>query len=261
MSTLMSEVYLLGADLADGQSVRVVCPKCNGGEGGERSLSVTRNDEGHILFYCFRASCTFRGRKGGRDLIRIKRKPTTMRPYTGELFPLDEGWRTFLRGEIGFDEKHLEVAGAMVTASGCIAYPIYGPMGLRRGYVLRAFDGRVPKALTRMDVEESPSSWYRGHQSDAILVVEDIASAVRANRYVDVVAANGMPSHGTVCEIAAHYRRVVWALDADATGTALTLHKRHALNFDQSRVMVLERDLKDETEERLKCLLVDCPDE
>ena len=96
-------------------------------------------------------------------------------------------------------------------------------------------------------------SWYRTKNTPCVVIVEDTPSAVRVAQYADAVAINGGgigPDYAQ--EIAAHYRNVVWALDADATATAIDMHTRFAILFNQSRVMILEKDFKDETEEDLE---------
>ena len=136
-----------------------------------------------------------------------------------------------------------------------IAYPIDVPMGVRRGWVLRSYDpaaGRY-KALTRMDSDAPHMSWYRTQNTSSCVVVEDIPSAVRVAQYADAVAINGGgigPEYAQ--EIAQHYDSVVWAMDADATATAIEMHTRLAILIAQVRVMVLELDFKDDTEADLK---------
>ena len=177
-----------------------------------------------------------------------------MRPFEGKLFELTPEWEKYLADELGFDVSHLHVARARVAEDGRIAYPILSPLGTRRGYVLRSYDGGEPKALTRMDVEEPHSSYYtasKWEKKPEVWVVEDIPSAIRAARYVDCVAACGMPNDSVVNELAAHYRQVVWALDADATAQALRIHREYAILFEKSRVEVLDTDLKDMEEDEL----------
>ena len=46
----------------EGTSYRVLCPKCHGGTGGEKSLSVTIDRELHVAKWnCFRATCGYSG--------------------------------------------------------------------------------------------------------------------------------------------------------------------------------------------------------
>jgi hypothetical protein len=173
----------------------------------------------------------------------------------GELLPLDEEWRDYLRDTIGWTEEHHKIGRAMYAADDHrVAYPIFSPLGARRGWVLRSYEPSArPKALTRMDVEEPHLSWYRQHLDNAsCVVVEDIPSAVRAARYTNAVALCGSgcgPEYAM--EIARYHTKVAWALDADATTTAIKFWREYASLFDQSSVIVLQRDIKDEEEEAL----------
>jgi hypothetical protein len=138
-----------------------------------------------------------------------------------------------------------------------VAYPIYGPMGVRRGWVLRAYYDCGPrwKALTRLDVAEPHLSWYRPDPSEArTLVVEDIPSAVRAARYWPQVVAmcGGGIGPDYVQEITAFARDIVWAFDPDATANAIRHHRRYSIFFDSSSVLPLVADIKDMTEEELQ---------
>ncbi len=251
-----AEVKLIASVLEEGEQTREVCPFCHGGSTGERSLNVTVRD-GLILYNCHRASCPDgQGAIGsGIRVVRTTQKrKQNFTPYEGELAPLDDEWEAYLCKQIGWTGWHLEQGRPMYTPDmHRVAYPIFSPMGLRRGWVLRSY---VPyertKALTRMDVAEPHLSYYRPNNTPHVVVVEDIPSAVRAAKYADSVALCGSGcSTDYANEIAAHYRHVVWALDEDATAQAIRLMRQHALLFETSRVLVLERDLKDETEERL----------
>jgi len=123
---------------------------------------------------------------------------------------------------------------------------------------LRSYIGHTPKALTYMDSSDTPkTSYYRTHRdSTRVVVVEDIPSAVRASRYVNAVALLGTScSVEAAWEMAQVFSHVVWALDKDAVRQAYNLQRTHAIMFTKSDVLRLERDLKDETEERLEAIL------
>ena len=246
--------------LENGESIRVVCPFCNGGGSGELSCNITIIDD-VILYNCHRASCLEKGGIGGnRNFIRIRLddepKKKRFTPYEGELEYLSTDWCEFLEARIGWTEAHRKVARPMYAVSeDRIAYPIYSPMGVRRGWVLRSYapDAGRYKSLTRMDSETPHMSWYRKLNTSLCVVVEDIPSAVRVAQYADAVAISGGgigPEYAQ--EIAHHYDSVVWAMDADATASAIAMHTRFAILFEQSRVMVLELDFKDENEADLK---------
>jgi len=251
---MKDEVRLHGADLSVGESMRTECPSC-----GQQTLSITRDDEG-LLYQCFRASCDTAGRASGRSLTRVRKKPERVTHYTGELLELDDPTSARLADLVGFDEGHLSVARPRLGDNGRVAYPMLGPLGRRRGWVLRGYDGQYPKALNYPDGPDDPhTSWYPRREDgwdDEVWLVEDIPSAVRASRYVDCVALLGtslpVPALAELCE---YYNKVVWALDADATATALANHRRYSIFFESSRVAVLEQDLKNMSEADLRFLL------
>lgn len=259
-----SEILLEAAGLEDEGHVRIVCPTCGGGSSKERSLSLRRT-EGTVLWNCHRASCNERGASGDRGsyFVRTKQEDSEPRraritPYEGELVHLPEEWLDYLEEKIGWTTEHMAKGRAMLAAGeDRVAYPIFSPLGYRRGWVLRSYDpSERTKTLTRMDVEEPHLSWYRHVNNASCVVVEDIPSAVRASLYTDSVALCGTGCNREYAmEIAAHYKDVVWALDADATDQAIRLMRKYALLFESSRVLTLENDLKD-TEEKELCVIL-----
>lgn len=254
----IAEVRLIASALDEGEQTREVCPFCQGGRSGERSLNVTIRD-GLILYNCHRASCDEQGAIGSNRVVRTTQKERK-RPvrFEGELTHLPEEWVDYLERKIGFTVDHLNVSGAMLAVGeNRVAFPIYGPMGIRRGWVLRSYEPfEQRKAMTYMDVPEPHLSYYRQNNSPHVVVVEDIPSAVRASMYADSVALCGSGcSTDYAGEIAAHYRHVVWALDQDATAQAIRLMRQHALLFETSKVLVLQEDLKDMKEEEL-CTII-----
>lgn len=252
----VAEVKLIASELGDGETVREVCPFCNGGSSGERSLNVTV-DGGAILWNCHRASCLESGGTGGQ-LVRTSQGPKRekkLAPYDGALECLTNEWKDYLARKIGWTEWHMEQGlPRYAPDEDRIAYPIFSPMGLRRGWVLRSYEPFAAcKTLTRMDVEEPHLSYYRPNNTPRIVIVEDIPSAVRAAKYTDAVAlCGGGLGPDSAMEIASHWDSVLWALDADATVSAIRLHMKYKVLFKhRSQVLILERDLKDEEEERL----------
>lgn len=247
----VAEIQLEGAHLEEGESTRVVCPFCAGGSSKERSCNITAMDGG-LLYNCHRASCLKRGATGDRrNFIRIKRdepRKARITPYTEPLEALSQEWEEYLEQQIGWSEWHRSTGRAMYAPTDDrVAYPIYSPLGTRRGWVLRSYDpSERTKALTRMDVEEPHLSWYRKANTLHCVIVEDCPSAVRAARYADTVAlCGGGLGLDYAMEIAAYYTRVVWALDADATGQAVRLCNKFRLMFELSHVQILQEDVKD----------------
>jgi hypothetical protein len=250
----------MAEELEDGDDFYLDCPACH-----SRGKFALRRDGNAAVYHCFKAACSLHG--GGRVSVNgqrlveergSRRRKQKVTPYTGELVALDERQKAFLLHKIGWEAWHRATSRVMwAPGKQRFAFPIFDPMGRRRGWTLRSYNGLQPKALTRMDREEPHLSWYRRHGNwSCLLVVEDIPSAVRAARYIDCVALGGTgvgPDY--VQEIAAHARYVIWALDPDATDQALALHRKYSLAFESSRVMVLARDIKDMTEDAVQELL------
>ena len=249
-------IALSASDIDEG-TTRMTCPVCNAQD--EQSLVVTR--QGALVKYiCHRASCGARGVTSDRSpMVRAKRRaPKAPKIFTNPLASLSERERKLLKDRIGFNAWHLGVANPMLDEStNRIAFPIYGPMGMRRGWLLRSYDysAHGPKALTRMDVSDEPHlAWYRVNPSSSrVIVVEDIPSAVRASRHlpqaVAMLGAGIGPDYvNEICQFARH---IVWAFDADATVQAFEHHRKYSNFFESSQVLPLKRDLKDMDEHEL----------
>jgi hypothetical protein len=255
-----AELRLTLEALDDGETYRGNCPFCN----RAGTFTLTRVADGGV-YNCYSIHCGHRGGIGNvrRPLVRPEKKEHKAKPYTEPLEELDEGWNDYLMHRIGWGSEHMAVGRPMYSPSERrVAYPIFGPMGSRRGWVLRSYSDTCDprwKALTRLDCEEPHLSWYRVDPANLlVLVVEDIPSAVRA-------AVAGVPQVVAMCgggigpdyvqEITAFARDVVWAFDEDATKEAIRHHSRYGVYFDSSRVLPLKKDLKDMTEDELTVLI------
>lgn len=260
MGDVLKEIALIAEGVQDGETKRLACPECS----RDSTFTITRTGPS-VVYNCYSAHCSCAGYLGrGRRLnLEVKdARKQTFHPYRGQLMELTASQRLFLSQRIGWDRWHVDLAQPKYAPTeDRFAYPVFGPMGVRRGWVLRSYDASCSsrwKALTRMDVAEPHMSWYRRDVLDPrVIVVEDIPSAVRAAKYwPNVVAINGGGLGPTyVQEITAHNgRRITWALDGDATNTALKLHRKYSLFFEGSQVLVLNEDIKDLDEQELQQL-------
>lgn len=256
----MEAIKLIAADLQEGENRYATCPSC----GRRGKLSVLR-EQGRAVYHCFRAGCDLnRGgslpMSGGGNLVRTRSAPQRTVPTYGTLSAPCKHWQRWLLQTLGFNREHLVRSGVKIESSGRVAYPILSPYGEERGLVLRNYNGGVPKALTVLPQDTPKCSWYRPQGSEPtsheVWLVEDQPSAVRASMYVPAVALLGVtPSAEVVRELMEHTTRVVWALDADATALALINRQRWALNFEESRVVILPCDLKDMAEDDLAAFI------
>lgn len=253
-------MLLFAEELEDGETRRILCPFCGGGSKKELSLSVTK-DINRVLWNCHRASCGQNGTKGSRSgylTTEKQRKQVKTSVYSGGLEYLSDAWLNYFDVELGITDTHMQRLRPMwATDAHRVAFPVFSPTGSRRGWVLRDYSGtQSVKALTRMDVAEPVTSWYRPLHSPSVIVVEDIPSAVRASAYIDAVALNGSGvSADGALELASYYSSVIWALDADATAASLKLHKKYNMLFTDSQVLILQKDIKNTGEEKLTEIL------
>lgn len=240
----------------------MVCPFCGGGSDGERSMSIKLSEEnGLLLYHCFRANCPAAGVIGNTGtVVRTTRQaPPTWQPYDCS------GFDTHCLPRYAVDRLFEWGISAQATgikwdpATDRMALPVYGPLEDLRGYVLRAVDSRRPKVLSARLRNDVPfQHWTRGGYRDVepsrLYVVEDIPSAERL-RYVgrNAVALLGCtPSDDALDELGSVTRRrgrqqLVIALDPDATQAALRLVSKYGMR-GSATVRVLPKDIKNMTD-------------
>lgn len=132
--------------------------------------------------------------------------------------------------------------------------PVRGYEGEELGVMLRALDGRKPKAVSH--TEKGVMAWYINHTTPGIIIVEDQLSAVRASRYLSSVALLGTNlSEERVAEIRKTRNSPVYlALDNDAISSAVkyVVKYRSVLPLQLVR---LDKDIKDHSAEELDVLM------
>lgn len=98
-------------------------------------------------------------------------------------------------------------------------------------------------------------SWYRRRDSNKLLIVEDIPSAVRAYFHFDgdvMAICGGNVGNDYIQEVAKNAKNLVWALDEDNTIGAIKLNRKFGLFFESSRAIQLAKDLKNMTEQEIQ---------
>jgi hypothetical protein len=270
MAKTHTDIMLEGSLLAVGQSSRIVCPHCNGGQSGEQTMNISRTAEG-VLYVCHRASCGVRG-FGGASASSLPYTPklSKLQPYEGELYPLEAQDIAYFRDQYeidvsgDWDERH----GKYIFHNGRGEYVL--PI-LDRGYI-RGYNVRQPwpnaprsgrpgvvKTKVWMHTELPVQATYSGPAMirgqihavpGAVVLVEDQLSAIKVAQLEQV--AYSVALLGThlnverVREIALLRPETVYlALDADATSLAFKHAREFGLAFKKIRVVILEQDLKD----------------
>jgi len=257
--SIQSEVKLYGADLCLGESIREICPLCGGGSSSEKSLVITRDDSGGLVYVCHRASCGSKGStnyKGGAGLPSLKPEKKVRKTFNGVTVPLSDSLRERLFNMWGVtDVKHWYWTKDL---GGRLAMSIRSPKYTHRGWVMRDIQGRSAiKALTYLDEKEESLSWYKNSKSDAgTILVEDIPSAVRASKYASSIALLGTGlGLDKAAEIEQYATRpIIVALDQDASVTSFRIAMRYAALWGDVRIQMLQKDIKDMKEKDIERL-------
>jgi len=241
-----------------GTSRRIHCPAC-----GSATMSITRESDGVVKYICFRASCGVAGGVG--DFLYMDNKaletPSRIRVYTKETRLLDPAEERFFARRFGLVDP---VYRNYITRSeDGFVFPIRSPDSGRRGVVVRRrpWSGFVtpplpmatsgPKTLTYPETHTGPLLAWFGERAgpSPVVIVEDALSALCvAQAGMLAVALLGTNlNHERVGEIVrtARDRKVILALDPDATDKAFEHGRNWGMAFDSFRVALLHDDLKD----------------
>lgn len=272
-----SFVKLEAAELSIGDTMRgLVCPACHGGQSGEATFTVTRQDHG-IVYNCYRSTCD-----NGRGFVvtsgalvppKPDRRPDDgLRPYTGEFRPIDDRDRAYFERRFGLTSIPEFSIG--VNQLDEYVFTVRDPMARVRGYLIRTKPWKLPngdidfempryrydntygksKSLLLMHQRGPTQSWYMplhsytGSTREPIVIVEDHLSAMKVAQagFIGVANIGTFIDEDKVREIAMERPNVVViAFDKDASSTAIKMARRWGLAFPAVRVALLERDIKD----------------
>ena len=268
--TPRDDVIISYANLApETTSAGNVCPKCNGGRSGERSLSVGKT--GTFLWWkCHRASCGFSGKergKGGGDAVTHDERKNKVRYFKRTLIPAE--LKTRLCTMYDLSPETLDRAGWSYTPDydgygARVIFPIFSPNGRIRGEQFRSYSGDEPKAFTSVELVENAISWYKFRKySRTLVIVEDIPSAVRIaeTERVDSLALLGTTlNHERIAEIRGEeYTRVWVALDRDATAKAIGYKRQFDAYLKGLMIKPLDdEDVKDMNENQFEVFINEC---
>lgn len=240
--------YITSLGLSHGESRRMDCPEC----GKKGTFSVTNNNGQH-LWNCFHASCGTKGRTSTRitadnadnmlSKLRKKHGEQTS-PYPEVPFEKPKSWSRQI------SQKGLEYVDS-VNTSGRYDDIYYDVRHKRLVYAIHDKQGRLVDGAGRTLINARPK-WYRygnyrgGFRigtSDTAFVVEDIPSAISISDWATGYALLGTSLRDEHIQDLVGFKRVVVALDKDATDKALTIMR--ALNtLVPTGILMLDKDLK-----------------
>lgn len=259
---IRKNLWLDYGGMIDGeQRTGELCPFCSGGRTGERTFSVRR--EGNSLLYnCFRASCGKHGSttKSGRPADKAQgQERRGVSETSGVQLYRDSGSLTedgyeYLEQRYGIERSVCDRHGIRYEPrTGRFVLPVRNPENEVVGVVLRKWTGTtsqegtfLPKAQTLGP--RGSVACYALPESSACVVVEDIFSAIRVNKYHNSAALLGVVLNESKLEkIKKLSSNIYICLDADAFPTAVKLALKYKL-----KVVKLTKDFKDMGEEELQ---------
>jgi hypothetical protein len=252
--SVKAQIELLGSELQPGETTHELCPVCDGGSSNEKSLAITRADDGNLLYVCHRASCDTKGGTQSRGHVPVILTPTKKRNkrFEGSLQSLSESQLKRI-----FDLWGILNPPAWYwtpNLRGRVAMSIRSPKYMHRGWVMRDISGRATvKALTYLNDGEVSLSWYKSNPTKPTILVEDIPSAVRASKHMTAVALLGTKvGVDKAHEIAENSPNgIIVALDQDATSVAFDIVLRYAALWGKTDILMLKKDIKDMKETEL----------
>lgn len=243
-----AEAELIARSLASSESSRGICPKCKGGESGEKSFLCSRDSGGIAYYICFRASCNFRGRVvfGPQESGGHEPKQKRTREFGRPLSELTVEQVTWFRNCFDINPgRDIYYCVEM----GRYAHRIMGPKGQHRGWVLRDYGGDLtPKALSYPSKADEPFvAWHKGiYETTPVVVVEDILSGRKvADAGFQSVALLGTTlTFDIVYEILEVTDKIALALDRGTMELMLKYREKFEILFDRIWIWNLDRDLK-----------------
>jgi hypothetical protein len=204
-------------------SNRIVCPFCEGGSSKEKSFIITKEGR-NVKYMCHRASCNARG-------------------------------NTNYRGELQQSAQPVQAPVLTTPSEGVYALrSVRDNLGRDRGGVYRrkpTAPSQLPKDINRIDDDWCKLHFPAPTDAKCVILVEDIISAEKMHPFFPCVALLGvhLNEQKLAYLVEQGVRHVIVALDNDATRQAIRIARKWL--FDTT-ILPLQRDLKDETYERLQ---------
>lgn len=245
-------------DLSEGETrAGQLCPYCEGGSSGKRTLSISRTN-GILLWHCHRDSCPFSGRWGGRaGISKQGKKPARGMvgwTYVRTASSIPEDTKDYLQQQLLLTDRHIAKAQlGWDTETSRLVQPVFTYDGEVAGCCLRALDGREPKSKSH--TEEGVMAWYTNRNSQQLIIVEDIFSAIRASDYMNSVALLSTHLNDERVEAIkeAGFDRAFIALDRDAYLKSIQ-YVRMFRSFLSLVPIKLDKDIKNMTNEEAEQL-------
>lgn len=250
-------LQLIAEDIEPGTSSRVLCPKCNGGDSQETSLSLFRDHTRQIAWKCFRAKCGYSGNLG-RVVGGSTKTSTSPKYFTAPHVPCSMNTP---EGLFLYERFHIDLSDVYwCYEQKRFVLPVLGPAGNRRGTLAYSFEpGAKSKSIPYRERIDEPFIHYtnRTVQDRHAVIVEDWFSAqkVRDSAAQSIALLGTILNRDRVDELKRVTKglQVILALDSDAYAKSIKYAIDYGGEFDPPlKVWKLKEDLKYVSVERIK---------
>ena len=234
-------------NLEDNTHKRIDCLFC----GKSKTLSVTKR-EGFLLWHCFSASCDVRG--STEEALSVEQ----IKDILSNTFDKEIAKPSFY-----FPEYFVEAARSQDTLKylekfNCMkAYEryksrFYYDVTTHRAVFTIMHNGEIVGAVGRALNPSQQPKWWRYDDAgyplvigsgDTAVVVEDATSAANVSTFCTGIALLGTTLLDSHVDIIKKYKKVIVALDPDATLKSFNIQKVLSL-YTNSRIAIIRNDLK-----------------
>ena len=244
------------------------CPEC----GNHNTFAVTKKVDG-TYWFCFHNSCGAKGKVSGTILKADLDQFVHAKPKEAVTYKIPDSWldpakvRWLLKRHNILDvSKDRRVQCCYDPKLDRYVFMIYKE-GVCYGGIGRSFtskpkwlfykshpnQNKFPLVVPKYGTFYSPF-YPKGVQKVGI-VVEDAISAAAVSHIADGVAILGTHIPADFIDTLRSYDNLAIALDADATGKSLR-YQKYLNTFVPTRIVILEKDLKDMTREKINDLFI-----
>ena len=226
-----------------------------------------------IFYRCFRVSCKESGfipspTYSSKVYASPKRK-FTPKQFTWDTVSLPPQLEDMLYEKYTITKDEIKVNGIKYAPEiDSLVLPIFNSVGYECGIATKVVNRNTdrPKVVNyffndysrlhypqREQSTDNSRCSKRGAPSKRLVVVEDILSSIRVNRYGTAVSLLGTNmTNAQAKELSEINREMIIALDPDATNVAIRMKRMYGLSFRNIKVVHLSCDPKDyDTDEQL----------
>jgi len=235
--------YIRGLDIADGSSIRMDCPECK----GRKTFTVTNNN-GQLLWNCYKASCNVRGTHKMRmsaESIYRRLNMTEDNKITDfcmpvNIVPLSSEYEQAMAWAFSWGLSPNRHGLMYDIREHRVVFPVVHE-GITVDATGRAIGKRLPK-WKRYGSNRLPYTY--GYGKVAVVVEDCISAAVVGDDRHTGVALMGTSMSNEQKQYLSQFSTALVALDRDAVTKALKLARELNGVVDNVKVLMLKDDLK-----------------